>query len=142
MLGGRGARGGVTLLLLMAVAGCGAPAPSAPLAPSVSASAQPAPTSPPLGVDNWTTEPLTLVVNGVPLEVIRGTEWPVKAPLPPLPWDVEARSPSGRALATLHVASDHPDISTRVDLACGRIDIFTITPLLGPAAVGSFPPCD
>jgi hypothetical protein len=66
--------------------------------------------------------------------------------LPALPWAIEARSPSGRVLTSLTVNSGDvwqvtfPDGSVgskgdaaRVDLSCGRLDIWSGPPLAGPA---------
>jgi len=64
------------------------------------------------------------------------------ATLPPLPWTVEARSPSGRVLASMHVEPGQVSSSGnsftgamgRVDLSCGRLTIWAgDAPPLGPA---------
>jgi len=110
----------------------------------------PAPTPPPgLSISNGTTLTVTLVVNGMPVATFaRGTgRDPIPASeLSALPWNVEARSPSGRVVASMTV---HPgDVSAttgpngeggakgdgvRVDLSCGRLDIWSGPPLIGPA---------
>jgi hypothetical protein len=101
-----------------------------------------------LSIQNGTTIPVTLVVNGTVIETIPpgGYEDPIKGNLPPMPWDVATRSPGGRVLSTLVVQDgDHrvtslPSNGTqergdavRVDLSCGRLDLWYGPPLLGPA---------
>lgn len=102
----------------------------------------------PLSISNGTTVPVTLVVNGLVVETVApgGYEDPVKATLPSLPWSVETRSPSGRVLSTLAVHAGDVDYTTpdangmssargdavRVDLSCGRLDVWSGPPLLGP----------
>jgi hypothetical protein len=66
--------------------------------------------------------------------------------LPPVPWDVEVRSPSGRLLVDLTVRPEMITRTTgtggvvsltgagaRTDLSCGRLDVWVGPPLLGPA---------
>jgi len=109
--------------LLALLVGCSgqAPATSAP--------------RPNLTVSNGTTLTVTLVVNGQ-----RVGDFPPSgagpkidvASLPPLPWTVEARSPSGRLLTSMVVgpgevqsmASGAAIVMGRVDLSCGRLTIF------------------
>lgn len=95
---------------------------------------------PVLGIENGTTLAVTLIVNGQAV----GTDLPGTglAPidfgkLPPLPWTVEARSPSGRVLTSMTVRAGDVSATTdpngnwgstgtigRIDLSCGRITIF------------------
>ena len=84
------------LLLAAILAGCASGA-----LPSASAS------SARLSVANFTTIPVTLVVNGAVVETVAPgvREDPVQAPLQSLPWSVETRSPSGRVLSTMTVKS-------------------------------------
>ena len=113
----------------------------------------------PLSISNGTTIPVTLVVNGVVVETVPpgGYQDPVTASLPGLPWTVETRSPSGRVLSTLpvragDVAYTTPDASgmssargdgARVDLSCGRLDVWSGPPMLGPTFVpGPSGDCD
>ena len=126
-----------TALLCVLLAGCAAPLPSSP--------------RPKLGVANGTTLTVTLVVNGQ-----HAGDFPSGGPaptidvaaLPPLPWNVEARSPSGRVLTSMQVrpgdvqttigpggASEYGSIMFgRVDLSCGRITIWAgDVPPSGPA---------
>jgi hypothetical protein len=125
-------------------------------------SAAPGSSLPPasLSISNETTIDVTLVVNGSVIETVPagGREDSVSAPLPPLPWSVETRSPSGRVLSQLTVKAGDvvyttPDASghstakgdgIRVDLACGRLDVWSGPPMLGPAPNPSLPgaPCD
>jgi hypothetical protein len=108
------------------------------------ASASPPATSsgglPTLGVSNGTSLDVTLVVNGATVAV-----YPARGPapslgpgaLPPLPWSVEARSPSGRVLTSMTVTTagsttvfsdgtvEHVGAGMgRVDLSCGRLTIW------------------
>ena len=95
---------------------------------------------PKLGISNGTTLVVAIFVNGVrvgeappggPSPVIDGSR------LPPLPWVVEARSPTGRVLTTMTVApgqvrtttvpgggTEHSGAIGRVDLSCGRLTIW------------------
>jgi len=103
------------------------------------ATASPA-TRPSLGVSNGTTLTVTLFVNGQ-----RVAEFPAGGPqptidtavLPPLPWDVQARSRSGRVLTSMDVqpgqvhttrnpggAVEHTGTMGRVDLTGGRLTIW------------------
>ncbi len=102
-----------------------------------------------LEISNGTTLPVTLVVNGVVVDTFPAGDGPAEgipaSELPPLPWDVEARSPTGRALVTLTVRSgdvwsadtsnggrEVHGAAVRVDLSCGRLDIWSGPPLMGP----------
>jgi hypothetical protein len=131
------------LLLSVAVAACSGPIaqPSPTPAPSASTS--------PIGqfggrrvlaIENGTPIAVTLVVNGVAIGTAEpGIVFPEIdfASLPALPWTVEARSPSGRVLTSMHVGPDSVTTTTdpngnvattgtigRVDLSCGRITIY------------------
>jgi len=101
----------------------------------------------PVGVEvsNGTTLPLTIVVNGVIVRNIGpgdGTHEPITADvLGPMPWHVEARTASGRVLVTLTVNDGDVvygrdlsrGVAKRVDLSCGRLDVWAGPPLAGPA---------
>ena len=99
------------------------------------------PASPPgLSISNGTTLTVTLLVNGTVVGTFSpGAERdPIPAQdLPALPWRVAARSPSGRPLAsvTMHSgdASETQGYGVRVDLSCGRLDIWSGPPMIGPA---------
>jgi hypothetical protein len=100
-----------------------------------------------LVVSNQTTLALTLAVNGAVVRTIqRHTQDSVLVrDLPPQPWIVEARTSSGRLLSSMTVRlgdvweTSMPDGSTqmkgdavRVDLSCGRLDMWSGPPLAGP----------
>ena len=100
-----------------------------------------------LSVANYTTISVTLVVNGSVIETVPagGYEDPTKAELPGLPWRVETRSPSGRVLSSMTVQAGDVWQTTepngnggakgdavRVDLSCGRLDVWSGPPLVGP----------
>ena len=101
-----------------------------------------------LGIDNGTTLAVTVVVNGVNV----GTVAPQRqlfldgASLPPMPWSVQALSPTGRVLVRLFAPigsvtstqeadgrSGQSGVGARVDLSCGRLDVYAGPPMLGPA---------
>lgn len=89
---------------------------------------------PPLSVWNDTDVPIAVVLNGRTIARISpGTQQdPLTIPdPPPLPWTVEARASDGFVLATALVESTGP-VSYRFDLSCGRIDIWSRVPILGP----------
>jgi len=96
-----------------------------------------------LVVSNQTTLAVTLAVNGNVLRTIQPNtqETLFVKELPPLPWAVEARAPSGRVLTSMTVrpgdvwetAGQMKGDAVRVDLSCGRLDIWSGPPLLGPA---------
>ncbi len=135
------------------VAGCSMLLPATPsLAPG-------GPTPPPgaivvpanqmdLGINNGTTLKVSLVVNGIVVRQVDPGQAPVldAGQLPALPWAVEVRSPSDRVLVGMTVRSgdlwtrDNADGSSeakaagaRVDLSCGRIDIWSLIQMGGPA---------
>jgi hypothetical protein len=103
---------------------------------------------PPLGVSNGTDLVIIVIVNG--MEAGRfapgvGADIDVNL-LPPLPWTVEARTTTGRLLTSMDVQPGQvfrkqlPDGSTqtsgalgRVDLSCGRFDMWAGEPIGGPA---------
>ena len=133
-----------TTILAITVAACGQSiAPTSSPTPTT-------PTLPKLSVGNWTGIPVVIAVNGtVVATVAPGTvEDPIATTLPPLPWAIEARSPSGRVLSTMSVdAHDYIDNFTgrgaRANLACGRLDIWSGPPMLGPAfSPDPSRPCD
>jgi hypothetical protein len=100
---------------------------------------------PPAGVSisNATALEVTLVINGAAVARVapgEGAEVP-PGEMPGLPWNVEARSPSGRLLVRMTVHEGDVDVDGddqrgtggRVDLSCGRLDIWSGPPMLGPA---------
>jgi hypothetical protein len=96
-----------------------------------------------LVVSNQTTLAVTLAVNGSVVRTIQPNtqETFFVRELPPLPWAVEARAPNGRVLTSMTVrpgdvwetAGQMKGDAVRVDLSCGRLDIWSGPPLLGPA---------
>lgn len=135
-----------TLFLGSLLVGSARPSPQVSPPPLATGSPSPSPT--PLSISNGTTISVTLVVNGTVVETVApgGYEDPVKAALPSLPWSIETRSPSGRTLSRLIVhagdvvyttpdASGHSSAkgdAVRVDLSCGRLDVWSGPPLFGP----------
>jgi hypothetical protein len=96
-----------------------------------------------LSIANGTTLEVTVVVNGTAIETIapgQGDEISASR-LPSLAWRAEVRSPSGRQLQQLMVHSGdvHRTMNStsgdavRVDLSCGRLDLWSGQPLVGPA---------
>jgi hypothetical protein len=111
-----------------------------------------------LSIQNGTTIPVAIAVNGVVIETVPpgGYEDPVKAPMPPLPWSVETRSPSGRVLSQMTVKAGDAWFTTpdpngrseshapavRVDLSCGRLDMWVLNEMNGPMFVPGPVPCN
>jgi hypothetical protein len=113
----------------------------------------------PLHVNNGTRLAVTVLVNGQVIRTVGPLSGVVEIPpegLPPVPWNVDVRSPSGRLLLDLIV---RPEVVTRatgmggqvsltgaaarVDLSCGRLDVWVGPPLLGPSPEPGHPgDCD
>lgn len=132
-------------IVALAAASCGGPTPT----PSATAS-PPTTLRSTVSVANGTTVPVTIAVNGTVLGTVPAgaTEDPIRAVLPARPWTVEARSPSGRVLATLAVSaqdelSTTSGVAVREDLACGRLELWTGGPHGGEPQVVPVPsmPC-
>ena len=97
-----------------------------------------------LGAANATNLTLEIVVNGTKVaDLAAGAQLELTAgQLPPLPWMAEVRLPSGRSLVSLTVRSGDVQSagnaqrgdSARIDLSCGRIDIWS-----GPSPIGPIP---
>ena len=100
-----------------------------------------------LVVSNQTTLTVTLVVNGAVARTVRPQtdETVSTSDLPPLQWSVETRTPSGRVLSRMTVRAgdvwetnlpgggrEMNGDAVRVDLSCGRLDMWSGPPLLGP----------
>jgi hypothetical protein len=133
------------IVLGLLLAGCGAA--TAPTSPPT-----PVPTAVPvagiLSVSNQTTLVVTVFVNGMAVDTLAPGDQrdPVRADLlPALPWLVEARSPSGRLLSSMPVrpgdvwrrptangGEDMHGDGVRVDLSCGRLDMWSGPPMAGP----------
>ncbi len=106
-----------------------------------------------LDVSNETTIPVSLLVNGTSVRAIAAGEAAELGAneLPGLPWDAEVQTASGRLLVHLRVNGGDVTVqehgvrgaAARVDLSCGRIDLWSGPPLLGPApGPGSPGDCD
>jgi hypothetical protein len=117
-------RGLLAFAALVALAGCG-------------------PTTAPLSYSNGTTIPIDLVVNGSTIVTMQpGAGGEIQpALLPGQPWTVQAMTSSRRLLLSFVVRPgdvQYGSTSTRgdaarVDLACGRLDVWSGPPLFGPA---------
>jgi hypothetical protein len=140
-------------LVGLLVGACGTPGPTPSPANSLASSGEILGVVPPdsmsLAVNNTSTLTVSLVVNGTLIASLDpgaclGCTDDSAVPaslLPPLPWQAEVRSPSGRVLVSLTVHAG--DVSNgnssargdggRVDLSCGRIDLWSGPPMLGPA---------
>ena len=104
-----------------------------------------------LDIANGSTLTLALVVNGSKIDDVAAgqSDHLVATTLPALPWNAQVLSPTGRELLrlTVHAGDVHrTDLATsgdaaRADLSCGRIDLWSGPPLLGPAP-GSGTPGD
>lgn len=111
-----------------------------------------------LSVSNETSLDLVLVVNNQSIQALAAHTLTIvsASELPPLPWAAEVQLPSGRSLiaavaragdvwsrAIPNGGTEMHGIGTRVDLSCGRIDLYTGPPLMGPMpGPGSPGDCD
>jgi len=138
---------GLTATVAIALSACAGPSAT----PSPATTPAPASVAPAISVANGTTVPVAIAVNGTVLETLPPgtTEDPLHATLPARPWTVEARSPSGRVLATLTVSATDYLSSTSgrfagEDLACGRLWIWSGAPVGGGPTFIPDPskPCD
>ena len=103
--------------LLVLLGGCGVTSPSAPAGISTTPSPPSATPSlsPSLHLTNGTTLTVTLVVNGQRVgDVPPGSPLPRidVFDLPPVPWVVQARSPSGRVLVSMQVQPGDGEANT------------------------------
>lgn len=97
---------------------------------------------PNLSYSNQTTLTLSLSVNGTEVETLApGAAGDVSpSRLPNLPWTVEARTSKARVVASMTVKEGDVVMTSgaakgdgvRVDLSCGRLDIWSGPPMLGP----------
>jgi hypothetical protein len=112
---------------------------------------------PPLNISNGTTLELTLV-NGQAVATYGTSGIGFAGPLPPLPWTVVVTTSTGRVLTTMTV--NRGDVATtavpggavsvsgrmaRVDLSCGRLDLWAggaqpLGPAPGPGVPGDCAP--
>jgi hypothetical protein len=96
----------------------------------------------PLAVSNDTTLEIVVFVNDVEVSRVPPDRYvdPVASMLPRPPWRVEARTMSGRVLISFEVlpggaGRDGNGIhgaGSRVDLSCGRLDVWAGPPMVGP----------
>jgi hypothetical protein len=136
------------LLVAASIAGCGSlpflPTP----APPVGVPLVTAPGAMRLDVSNETTIDVLLTVNGRPgMPVPAGQGLEVgPGDIGPLPWAAQVRTVSGRILVQTTVeagdvvsqdngsgSGSQRGVGARVDLSCGRIDLWSGPPMLGPA---------
>jgi hypothetical protein len=122
------------ILVLGSAAACGVPRPTAS-------------TFPDLSVSNQTSLTVVVSINGTPVDAVPPHEersFPANG-LPPLPWAVRAATLNGRPLIDLTVSpgdvfsTTNPVGSTtqrgdgaRLDLSCGRLDLWVGPPMSGP----------
>lgn len=113
------------ILVTLVVAACGASAPTN------SPAASDGSVLPTLHIHDGTPLGVSLVVNGQPVADASPSQPdpPISlTALPPLPWNVEARSRSGRVLISLRVRQGdfglESTIAQFIDLSCGRIWIW------------------
>lgn len=118
------------LLVAVIFAGCASPGPTPEATTAVPIPNEPSPTTQVdsdsllgLGIWNETSVPVTLAVNGQIIETVpaQGPEHTIVAPLPSMPWTIEARSPSGRVLTQLDVEQAQINRVAWVVLSCGEI---------------------
>ena len=135
-------RGSVLAIAALVLCACAPLTPTSPATTASSGGAAPSVDAIPLSIANGTTISVDLVVNGVVIATMRpGAQTDVPtASFPPRPWAIETRSPSGRVLSALSVSTtDYYDRfsgrAVRVDLSCGRLDVWLGPPMLGPAFV-------
>jgi hypothetical protein len=143
-------RAGSLCLVSFAIAGCGLlPMPSVQ-------SARPSLLD--IHVDNGTTRDISIMVNGVGTAVVgaKQSETISAATLPPGNWSIDARLPGGRNVLSFVVitaditATEDPTgagsivgAGQRVDLSCGRLDVWVaVAPLGPPPGPGTPGDCD
>ncbi|HEY3336798.1 MAG TPA: hypothetical protein VGK16_16335 [Candidatus Limnocylindrales bacterium] len=95
-------------------------------------------------VDNGTTLPVDIVVNGTPVAHVAPNSSVALPPSAagPRPWEIHVVTrQSRREIVSFEVVGDDVDIDgpeqlgrgTRADLSCGRLDVYVGPPLMGPA---------
>ena len=125
------------LLLVIVAAGCGSNGPSnLPLGPVSDADMS-------LTANNESDRALELYVNDIKIADVAAKSSPtIKSPdLPPLPWNAELRLTTGRTLVSVTITSGSvvrtessaQGVGNRVDLSCGRVELYAVIPLGGPA---------
>jgi hypothetical protein len=115
------------------------------LAVALVAACAPAPTGVPhnLIISNQTSILVAVAVNSALVWAVqpRTQETILVKDLPAQPWRVEARTSGGRVLSSMTVqpgdvwerGNEIKGDAVRVDLSCGRLDIWSGPPLLGPS---------
>lgn len=102
-----------------------------------------------VSVSNGTTIDVAVFVNGVFVTYMaaggcvgcHGADGIPASMLPALPWQVDVRTPAGRVLVSALIRAGDVAYEIdgsggpggRVDLSCGRIDVWSGPPMLGPA---------
>jgi hypothetical protein len=96
-----------------------------------------------LVVSNQTSVEVIVAVNGKPVRTVQPhtQETVFVKDLPTQPWVVEGRTVSGRVLSSITVrpgdvwesGNEMKGDAVRVDLSCGRLDMWSGPPLLGPS---------
>jgi len=102
-----------------------------------------------LSVQNGSNLEVTVFVNDLYVTTLAPGECPacqgddgiLARSLPPLPWQAEVRTQSGRVLVAspvrsgdvIRTSNSWKGDAARVDLSCGRIDVWSGPPLAGPA---------
>jgi hypothetical protein len=138
------ARGVVLGVVLSVVAACDGFVPSAvQTVPSPLGAGVIGPGLSALAIDNGTELTVQLSVNGRLVgSFAPGTRSdPVHWSMPSMPWHVEARTAGGRLLLSYDVlpggigrtAGGVHGAGARVDLSCGRLDVWSGPPMAGPA---------
>lgn len=111
-----------------------------PVAPSQAASSDP---TPELKYSNQTSLDIHVIVNGTDLATLAPTTGGSidASAMPTLPWSIVAQTSGGRVLASFLVkpgdvvssGGAQRGVGVRVDLSCGRLDLWSGPPLGGPA---------
>ena len=102
-------------------------------------------------VANGTTLTLTVAIDGKQVGIAQAGQVVAFDPSPYAePWTVTVSTASGRELVELKyqasqivsTANSEQGVAKRLDLSCGRLDVYAGPPLLGPGPPSSFPPHD
>lgn len=119
----------VATATIVLVAGCGGSAPS-----TVSLD---------LHIENGTTKAITVLVDGATVSTVGAGQSATvsEATLPAGAWSVEARLPGGKSVlkslvdrsSVSQTANGASGSGSRVDLSCGRLDVWVGIPMVGPA---------
>jgi len=126
----------VLLAIAFVVIGCGSGGPtSLPLGPVSDADMS-------LTANNQSDRALELYVNDIKIADVPAKSSPTikSQDLPPFPWNAELRLTTGRTLVSVTITSGSvvrtengsQGVGNRVDLSCGRIELYAVIPLGGP----------